>query len=68
MLYGKDTSPATRRAVCGARAPVRSSSWQQIRVTDAPLGKWPARGGVTVARAADPIEYPAGMPGVRVGQ
>jgi len=33
-----------------------------------PLGKWSTRGGVQVARAADPIEYPAGMPGVRVGQ
>lgn len=33
-----------------------------------PLGKWPARGGVQVARGTDPIEYPAGMPGVRVGQ
>ena len=33
-----------------------------------PLGKWSARANIPGARAAEPIEYPAGMPGVRVGQ
>jgi len=33
-----------------------------------PLGKWPVRAGRPGARATDPIAYPAGMPGVRVGQ
>ena len=33
-----------------------------------PLGKWSARANIPGARAADPIEYPVGMPGVRVGQ
>jgi succinate-acetate transporter protein len=33
-----------------------------------PLGKWPARANVPGRPAAEPIGYPAGMPGVRVGQ
>jgi hypothetical protein len=33
-----------------------------------PLGKWSARANVPGAQVTDPIEYPAGMPGVRVGQ
>jgi hypothetical protein len=33
-----------------------------------PLGKWSARANVPGTQVTDPIEYPAGMPGVRVGQ
>jgi succinate-acetate transporter protein len=33
-----------------------------------PLGKWSKKGNIPGARATDPIAYPAGMPGVRVGQ
>jgi hypothetical protein len=33
-----------------------------------PLGKWSARANIPGAQATDPIAYPAGMPGVRVGQ
>ena len=33
-----------------------------------PLGKWSLRANIPGARATDPISYPAGMPGVRVGQ
>ena len=33
-----------------------------------PLGKWNARANIPGAQATDPIAYPAGMPGVRVGQ
>jgi len=33
-----------------------------------PLGKWNARANVPGVKATDPIAYPAGMPGVRVGQ
>jgi uncharacterized protein len=33
-----------------------------------PLGKWSVRANIPGARATDPIAYPAGMPGVRVGQ
>jgi len=33
-----------------------------------PLGKWSARANIPGAKATDPIAYPAGMPGVRVGQ
>jgi succinate-acetate transporter protein len=33
-----------------------------------PLGKWSKNANVPGARATDPIAYPAGMPGVRVGQ
>ena len=33
-----------------------------------PLGKWSARANIPGARVAEPIEYPPGMPGVRVGQ
>jgi uncharacterized protein len=33
-----------------------------------PLGKWSARANVPGVKATDPIAYPAGMPGVRVGQ
>lgn len=33
-----------------------------------PLGKWGKRPEVAVPKATDPIAYPAGMPGVRVGQ
>jgi uncharacterized protein len=33
-----------------------------------PLGKWTKRGNIPGAKASDPIAYPAGMPGVRVGQ
>jgi hypothetical protein len=32
-----------------------------------PLGKWP-KASISGVRATDPIAYPAGMPGVRVGQ
>lgn len=33
-----------------------------------PLGKWSMRSNKPLARATDPIAYPVGMPGVRVGQ
>jgi hypothetical protein len=33
-----------------------------------PLGKWSKAANIPGARATDPIAYPAGMPGVRVGQ
>ena len=33
-----------------------------------PLGKWSKAGNIPGARVTDPIAYPAGMPGVRVGQ
>jgi uncharacterized protein len=33
-----------------------------------PLGKWSKHANVPGAKVTDPIEYPAGMPGVRVGQ
>jgi len=33
-----------------------------------PLGRWSAKDNIPGARATDPIAYPAGMPGVRVGQ
>jgi len=33
-----------------------------------PLGKWSARANIPGVKATDPIAYPAGMPGVRVGQ
>jgi uncharacterized protein len=33
-----------------------------------PLGKWSKTANVPGAKATDPIAYPAGMPGVRVGQ
>jgi succinate-acetate transporter protein len=33
-----------------------------------PLGKWQARANIPGQAATDPISYPAGMPGVRVGQ
>ena len=33
-----------------------------------PLGKWAKHANVPGAKVTDPIQYPAGMPGVRVGQ
>jgi hypothetical protein len=33
-----------------------------------PLGKWSARVNIPGTKTTDPIAYPAGMPGVRVGQ
>ncbi len=36
--------------------------------TIVPLGRWSKRGNIPGAKATDPIAYPAGMPGVRVGQ
>ena len=57
--------PGRRFPGASSLAPVLEHAFGRAVI---PLGKWPARGGVTVARAADPIEYPAGMPGVRVGQ
>jgi len=33
-----------------------------------PVGKWSKKANVPLAKATDPIAYPAGMPGVRVGQ
>lgn len=33
-----------------------------------PLGKWSKAANIPGGRATDPIAYPAGMPGVRVGQ
>ena len=33
-----------------------------------PVGKWAKSANVPGAKVTDPIEYPAGMPGVRVGQ
>ena len=33
-----------------------------------PVGKWAKRANVPGAKITDPIQYPAGMPGVRVGQ
>jgi uncharacterized protein len=33
-----------------------------------PLGKWSKRANIPGGKATDPIAYPAGMPGVRVGQ
>ena len=36
--------------------------------TIVPLGKWSKRANIPGGKATDPIAYPAGMPGVRVGQ
>jgi succinate-acetate transporter protein len=36
--------------------------------TIVPLGKWAKRANIPGAKATDPLAYPAGMPGVRVGQ
>jgi succinate-acetate transporter protein len=36
--------------------------------TIVPIGKWSKAGNIPGAKATDPIAYPAGMPGVRVGQ
>lgn len=33
-----------------------------------PLGKWSKHASIRGGQATDPIAYPAGMPGVRVGQ
>lgn len=33
-----------------------------------PLGKWSKRANIPGAKVTDPIAYPAGMPGVKVGQ
>lgn len=33
-----------------------------------PVGKWAKSANVPGAKVTDPLEYPAGMPGVRVGQ
>jgi succinate-acetate transporter protein len=33
-----------------------------------PLGKWSARANIPGVKTTDPIAYPAGMPGVRIGQ
>lgn len=33
-----------------------------------PVGKWARRANIPGAKVTDPIQYPAGMPGVRVGQ
>lgn len=33
-----------------------------------PIGKWSKRANIPGAKVGDPIGYPAGMPGVRVGQ
>lgn len=33
-----------------------------------PVGKWSRRGNIPGVKATDPIAYPAGMPGVKVGQ
>jgi uncharacterized protein len=33
-----------------------------------PLGKWSKEANIPGAQATDPIAYPAGPPGVRVGQ
>jgi succinate-acetate transporter protein len=33
-----------------------------------PLGKWSKRASIPGAKVTDPIAYPAGMPGVKVGQ
>jgi uncharacterized protein len=36
--------------------------------TIVPLGKWAKRANIPGGKVTDPIAYPAGMPGVRVGQ
>jgi hypothetical protein len=33
-----------------------------------PVGKWSKTANIPLAKATDPIEYPAGMPGLRIGQ
>jgi hypothetical protein len=33
-----------------------------------PVGKWSKRANIPGAKVTDPIAYPVGMPGVRVGQ
>jgi hypothetical protein len=33
-----------------------------------PLGKWSKRANIPGAKVTDPIAYPAGMPGVKIGQ
>lgn len=33
-----------------------------------PLGKWSKRANIPGAKVANPIGYPEGMPGVKVGQ
>jgi uncharacterized protein len=36
--------------------------------TIVPVGKWAKRANIPGGKVTDPIAYPAGMPGVRVGQ
>ncbi len=48
-----------------AGAMVLENSWGRTII---PLGKWSKRANIPGAKATDPIAYPAGMPGVRVGQ
>jgi hypothetical protein len=33
-----------------------------------PVGKWPKNANIPGAKVTDPIAYPAGMPGLKVGQ
>ncbi|MBO0817246.1 MAG: hypothetical protein J2P30_19135, partial [Actinobacteria bacterium] len=33
-----------------------------------PVGKWSRHANVPGAKLTDPIEYPGGMPGVKIGQ
>jgi len=48
-----------------AGAMVLEHAWGRTII---PLGKRPARANIPGTKATDPIAYPAGMPGVRVGQ
>jgi uncharacterized protein len=48
-----------------AGAMVLEHSWGRTII---PLGTWSKKGNIPGAKATDPIAYPAGMPGVRVGQ
>ncbi|HEY9241062.1 MAG TPA: GPR1/FUN34/YaaH family transporter [Streptosporangiaceae bacterium] len=48
-----------------AGAMVLENSWGRTII---PLGKWSKRANIPGVQATDPLAYPAGMPGVRVGQ
>jgi uncharacterized protein len=52
-------------AFVAASAMVLENAWGRTII---PLGKWSKRANIPGRISTDPIAYPAGMPGVRVGQ
>jgi hypothetical protein len=41
-------------------------NWEDLAVAE--VGKWSKTANIPGVKATDPIAYPAGMPGVKVGQ